>query len=625
MRHTDPSQSVTPPQPAASFHPQSTVDVSFPDTGESLSQPDSSRPRRPSHLRRFRFLYLTVLAVLLLVFAPPLINIGRYQRSIATSIGNSLGRPVHLDRISLTLLPLPGFTIENLVVGEDPAFGAEPIIRANSVHATLRISSLWRRHMEFSTISFTDPSVNLVHRVDGRWNIEGILLQASRIETAPTAQRHAGPAPRFPYIEATGARLNFKQEQEKLPFSLVDADFALWLPDPHQWHLRLRAHPTRTDLNVSDTGTIDFESTLGAAPSLSQVALNLQGQWRDAPLGEATRVLSGRDAGWRGQMNLTANIRGTFGESAVTTRLTLTDARPADFVPEKLLNSQAACFATATGIFHAFQDIRCSWPPSSSASRASRLTLTGSIPNIHHLAESSLQLGTSGVSAATLLDGLRVLTPHVSPDVVANGTLDASLTYEPATTGSPSSKAQWQGQCTLSDARLKVPLPQSHEESALSALTALEKAAEGEARTSDATLLSQDVHLHSPTRAPAPRRRSAAATLGTPDTPHGFLLAPISLMLGGHDPAVLEGAFDASGYTLHLSGNVTVPRLQALAAAIPPLGEGLLKALPHDRPATDPFHIDLTATRHWRAPQTWSANNPQRPSATPHHRRRHTS
>ena len=241
MRQTDPTQDATP----------LTIPAQPPAGSEEPNRADGSRRR--SHLRHYRFLYLSILAVLLLIFLPPLINIGRYQRTIATSISRSLGRPVHLDRVSLTLLPLPGFTIENLVVGEDPAFGSEPIIRANSVHATVRISSLWRRHVEFSTISFSNPSVNLVHNAKGQWNIEGILLQASRIDTAPTAQRHAGPAPRFPYIEASGARLNFKQEQEKLPFSLVDADFALWLPDPHQWHLRLRSHPTRTDLNVSTT------------------------------------------------------------------------------------------------------------------------------------------------------------------------------------------------------------------------------------------------------------------------------------------------------------------------------------------------------------------------------------
>lgn len=621
MRQMHPSQSVPPlQQQETSLHSEETVEADARPSWNDATHRAS--PRRRSHLRRFRFLYLAIFAVLLLIFLPPLVNLGRYQRTIATSIGNSVGRPVHLDRVSLTLLPLPGFTIENLVVGEDPAFGSEPIIRANQVHVTLRISSLWRRHVEFSTISFTDPSVNLVHAADGRWNIEGILLQASRIETAPTAQRRAGPAPRFPYIEATGARLNFKQDQEKLPFSLVDADFALWLPDPHQWHLRLRAHPTRTDSNVSDTGTIELESTLGAASSLSQVPLNLQGQWRDAPLGEASRVLLGRDAGWRGEMNLTANIRGTFGESAITTRLSLADARPADFVPEKLLNTQAECFATATGIFHGFQDVRCSWPPA--AAHTPALVLTGSIPNIHQLGASSLQLKSTGIPSSVLLSGLRIISPQVGAGITSTGVLTGSLTYGSPTDAQPEpSPSHWQGQLTLTGATLKAPLPQKKDNSALSPLTVLEEAASAlpEVGTdgSVAILLTQDVHLNANSHPTVSHRHGAVQSS---DTPHGFALAPTSLMLGGHDPAVLEGHFDPTGYTLHLSGNVTVPRLQLLASSLPPLGDGLMKALPPDHPATDPFHVDLTSTRKWRGPQIWTETAPvsRQPSPAPRSR-----
>src|ERR1039458_446303 len=171
-----------------------------------------------------------LLAVLVLVFIPPLINVSRFQRSVDRNISAALGRPVHFDRLSLTLLPVPGFTLEGVVIDEDPAFGSEPTLRADQVQVNLRVSSLWHHRVEFSKIALTEPSVNLVHLADGRWNIESLLLQASHIEAAPTAQRFAGAAPRFPYIEATGARLNLKLGQEKTPFSLTDADFALWLP-----------------------------------------------------------------------------------------------------------------------------------------------------------------------------------------------------------------------------------------------------------------------------------------------------------------------------------------------------------------------------------------------------------
>ncbi len=233
--------------------------------------PDTEpQPVGPHLIRRRLALILAVLLVLLLlIFIPPLISVSRFQRRIATNIGASLGRPVHFDRVSLTLLPMPGFTLDNFVVEEDPAFGSEPILRAGQVRATLRIGSLWRKRVEISRISLsagdngTAPSVNLVHRADGRWNIDRLLLQASHIEAAPTAQTYAGPAPRFPYVEATGARVNLKLDQEKTPFSLTDADFALWLPQPHQWHLRVEAHPVRTDISPGETGTLRLEGALG--------------------------------------------------------------------------------------------------------------------------------------------------------------------------------------------------------------------------------------------------------------------------------------------------------------------------------------------------------------------------
>ncbi len=305
--------------------------------------------------RRLIALLTVLLVILLLAFVPPLINVSRFQRRIARNIGNAVGRPVHFDRVSLSLLPLPGFTLDNFVVDEDPAFGYEPILRADQVNVTLRISSLWGRRVEFSKIALITvnepPDVNLVHRYDGKWNIESLLLQASHIEAAPTAQRFAGPARRFPYIEATGARVNLKLDQEKTPFSLSEADFALWLPEAHQWHLRLEARPVRTDTSPGDTGIIRMEGTLGGpdsptgdqASSLAQIPINLSGAWRDAQLGGLSRLLFGSDAGLRGDFSLTFGILGTIGHNAIVSNITLNNARRADFVPPRPLSLEAAC------------------------------------------------------------------------------------------------------------------------------------------------------------------------------------------------------------------------------------------------------------------------------------------
>ena len=264
-------------------------------TPAQVPQASPAQITRPTHRNLFSWRYLLVYLLLVglvtLAILPPLINVNQFKRRIVASISASIGRPVHLDNVSLVMLPLPGFKLENFVVEEDPAFGAEPIVRANSVVATLRFSSLWRRKVEFSRINFQEPSINLVHiptkgSQEGRWNVESILLQAARIPAAPTAQAKAGPDPRFPYIEATGARVNIKYGDEKLPFSLTEADFALWLPRPQQWRLRLEAKPTRTDTSASDTGTVSLEGTLDRAERFDLIPIDLSGEWKNVPLGK---------------------------------------------------------------------------------------------------------------------------------------------------------------------------------------------------------------------------------------------------------------------------------------------------------------------------------------------------
>jgi AsmA protein len=138
-------------------------------------------------------------------------------------------------------------------------------------------------------------------------------------------------------------------------------------------------------------------------------------------------------------------------------------------------------------------------------------------------------------------------------------------------------------------------------------------------RAGDTSLVTGDVTLQSPSEpTPDPHHPIRPAAL----VPSGFQLAPISLALGGKDPATLDGHFDHTGYTLHLTGMASLPRLHALTTALPQLGDGLAEVLPTDR-AAGPFRIDLTANRLWGASQIWTDNTLRpalpRPRHTTHH------
>ena len=108
------------------------------------------------------------------------------------------------------------------------------------------------------------------------WNLEN--LARARRQNAGRSHRKARTkrARAFPYIEADHGRINFKSGQEKKPYSLTDANFALWQDSENAWGVRLKAQPVRTDFNLSDTGLLELDGSWQRAANLHETPLELQ-------------------------------------------------------------------------------------------------------------------------------------------------------------------------------------------------------------------------------------------------------------------------------------------------------------------------------------------------------------
>ncbi len=539
----------------------------------------STETTAPSRTKRRVLWTCVVLAILLLLaLTPPLLNVNRLRRRIAESMSASLGRPVHLDRVTVHLLPVPGFTLENLVVSEDPAFGFEPVIRANTVEATLRPSSLWRRQVEFSTIRFIEPSLNLVRNPEGKWNLQSLLMHAANVNTAPTAQSKPGPQPRFPYIEATGARVNLKLGNEKKPFSLTDADFALWLPTPAQWRVRLEAKPARTDTNISDPGTVRLEGSLQRATSMAEVPVDIRASWEGAPLGEASRLLSGSDADWRGNLTVEATLQGKLGVAKLATKLHFEDLRRADFVPEKSIDVQVECTGTLETMTAVVHTPACSMVGQKLTAVAESLDLTAlssaglSAAAALHSAP-GLQVGSPGISEAWLMDWARLFSQRIPASEDGKGTVRGSLSLVPVSAGLV---GRWEGHI------------------------------EGDMRD----LLGPSAALPHPT-----------FSITTAD--NSVVLAPVNLLPSDAATTLqLSGSANRQGYTLRLDGTVTPAQMSKLRAAAPPLSDGVQEAAPElfDATATKPVKVDITCTREWKAGQICANTQPEPPKRSSHRR-----
>ncbi|HEY4357747.1 MAG TPA: AsmA family protein [Acidobacteriaceae bacterium] len=540
---------------------------------DQASSSTASEPK-PRHRKRRRLLVAAGVLLVLgaLILTPPLINVGRYRRRIAITMSQSLGRPVHLDKVSLHLLPLPGLTLENLVVSEDPAFGYEPVIRANKVNATVRIGSLWRRQIEFSTIRFevdergSGPSVNLVRNAQGRWNLEDVLMRASHVETAPTEQTTAGSAPRFPYIEATGARVNIKLGDEKMPYSLTDADFALWLPSPQQWRVRLQGKPTRTDSNVQDTGVLRVEGSLKTAPTVDEVPVDVHLSWRGSPLGEASRLLTGNDAGWRGSLFLELALLGPLNHAAVTTHTQFNDLRRADFVPAKTLDVTLDCAANSNVIQATLDDAKCSVP----VDNTTPLTLTAKNVDLQNPRAAQARATVEALPLTWALDWGRLLSPRIPADSEPHGTLHGELDWKPVA-------KSWQGKLSAT----LPPLPEDGDKTPHKPGSPVETS----------TVMNFDVDT------------SPAVVAG-----HAFLplvkLEPVVLHPAPASTLTLVGQADANGYGLQLTGTGTSAQVRSLAGTFPFFAEGLDTAFPKEEHAETTHSLALTCARLWAAAQT---------------------
>ncbi len=387
-----------------------------------------------------------VAAVILLALFLLRPGASRLKSRIIISISAGVNRPVDIGAVHIRLLPQPGFDLENLVVYDDPAFGAEPILRASEVTADLRLASLVRGRLEVARLDLTEPSLNLVHSGDGRWNLEALLERTSHLPLAPTGKAKTEPRPAFPYIEATSARINFKNGPEKKPYALTNADFSLWQDSENTWGVRLKAQPFRSDRNLSDTGLLRVNGTWQRAETFRDTPLQFSVEWSRAQLGQVTKFFSGNDKGWRGAIQIDATLSGTPAKLRISITGSIEDFRRYDITSGKALRVAGHCDGEYSSLTHEFHEVICSAPVAQGL-----ITLTGDmgLPGSHRYA---VIVRAENVPASAVAVLAARAKKNLPDDLAADGTVRAnvSMQEDDAAESSP----QFEGRGEIVDFRL---------------------------------------------------------------------------------------------------------------------------------------------------------------------------
>jgi AsmA-like C-terminal region/AsmA family len=280
-----------------------------------LSEPDLQDPpvAPPLPPRRSWTWVPKFVALLLVLFW--LANIGisllithtRLQRRITGRLQSVFGRPVEVGRYDFSLWGGPTLEAQAVTFAEDPRFGHEYFLSAESLTVRLRWQSLLRGHMDLGTVSLTHPSLNLVRNAEGDWNLAEWLPRPSNVTGLPNSQSAnsysprsaSAPNVRFTRLEVESGRINFKRGDEKIPFAFITVNGYVEPDGPGRWRVNLEATPTRAALVLQTPGTIYLSGSLGGTSSrLRPASLDLA--WGDASISDVLRLFRGYDFGVRG-------------------------------------------------------------------------------------------------------------------------------------------------------------------------------------------------------------------------------------------------------------------------------------------------------------------------------------
>jgi uncharacterized protein involved in outer membrane biogenesis len=285
-------------------------------------------------LRKRWFRWAVILAAVLLVASEGfslLLRTSASRRYLTARLESSFGRPVEVRTFAFSLLDGPRIEAFDVSVAEDPRFGQEYFLRAAQLTAGPRWSALLTGHFEFGTLSFTQPTLNLVRLSDGHWNLESWLPAA-----ATPGDRAAAGVPRaalrfhLSRIEIDTGRINFKQDQDVRPFALEDVSGYLDQDSGGAWQLDFQAQPMRPGVAQPQSGMMRVSGVVGGTSSRLQPADVDVSLW-GASIEDALRLARGGDYGIRGELSadLHASIEHVSTDTAAANAGASTAAVPA--------------------------------------------------------------------------------------------------------------------------------------------------------------------------------------------------------------------------------------------------------------------------------------------------------
>jgi hypothetical protein len=247
---------------------------------------------------------LVVLACAVLIaaagFAAPFVEANRFQQPLREALEKTLGRKVELRDLRYRMFPAPGLSAEDVIIGDAPRFGLEPIAYVGTLQVDVSPSTLWRGRLVVGGVRLVDASVNLALSEDAGWNFNDLLGQMA-----------AGT----PDFKLRNGRINFRTGTVKSAFYLNEVELDLKAsPNGYQWNYE--ASPARTDR--AETGFGRFIGQGRWHPGAGENEVEIELELERSATTDVMILLTGRDLGVPGRVASRARLAGPAANLKVT-------------------------------------------------------------------------------------------------------------------------------------------------------------------------------------------------------------------------------------------------------------------------------------------------------------------
>ena len=255
-----------------------------------------------------------------LVVTLPFVPADLFRYRIQAALERGLGRRVEIGAVHFTLLPSvlpgPGFTVDQVLIHEDERAGIEPFAYVETLGASVRLLSLLRLRLEFGALDLGDATINIVKPASGPWNYQ-LLLDKAVSNTSS-----------IPSIRMRGGRINFKFGDTKALFYLNNADINIDPSADGSFALRFAGAPSRTDRAARETGRLFVRGQSSASRQL-----NFAVELEKTELEDALRWVAPGVFGVHGTVTLQAQLSGVASQLAVNGNLEIGDIHRWDLLP----------------------------------------------------------------------------------------------------------------------------------------------------------------------------------------------------------------------------------------------------------------------------------------------------